>query len=257
MSRQIQADNWHWIALGSGVGAAFLFVLLLYAPNGMWKVVLLILLAVALGVLFANPRNRLLAIGTAASLTALAGFVSDISLNLSATLPGGGILQAGVEGGSEVPPKAFVLLLVVGLVAILIDAIGRGWVFPQLRRKDETRPELSFVLDSTEIPLSEAPGKDEHKRFHICMLVSKEAGKDVRLASVSIKDASVSVFAIGEGDGVHISQTVEGTSAVELSILGDFPEAKLARGSASRKVVVTDEFNRHWLAGKVSFKNFG
>lgn len=66
MSRQIKTDSWHWIALGSGLGAAVLFVLLLYALNGKQKVVL-ITLAVSLVVSLANPRNRLLALGTAAS----------------------------------------------------------------------------------------------------------------------------------------------------------------------------------------------
>ena len=254
MSRQIETDNWHWIAFGSGVGAAVVFVLMLYAPNGTWKVVLIILLAVSLVVLLANPRNRLLALGTATSLTALAGFVSDISLNLSATLPGGGILQGGVEGGTDMPPIFFVLLLIVGLGAITIDAVGRGWMFPSLRKRDETRPELSFVLNATEIQLGKAGSKDKHKRFHVRLLVSKEKGNDVRLANISIKDASVSEFAIGTGDGVLITQTIKGTGAAELSILGDFPVAKLSRGRAKRKIVVVDEFNRHWSAGKVIFQ---
>lgn len=73
-------------------------------PNGKWKVVLIIPLAVSFVVLLANPRNRLLALGTAASLTALAGLVSDIWLNLSATLPGGGIVQGGVERGIDISP---------------------------------------------------------------------------------------------------------------------------------------------------------
>lgn len=254
MSRQIETDSWHWIALGSGLGAAVLFVLLLYAPNGMWKVVLIILLAVFLVVLLANPRNRLLALGTAASLTALAGFVSDISLNLSATLPGGGIFQGGVEGGTDIPPVFFLLMLIVGLVTITIDAIGRGWVFPSLRKRDETRPELSFVLNAAEIQLGKVVSKDGHKRFHVRLLVSKETGNDVRLANIAIKDASVIEFAIGTGDGVQIAQTISGTGAAELSILGDFPEAKLFRGRAKRKIVVLDEFNRQWLAGEVTFQ---
>lgn len=254
MSRQIETDNWHWIALGSGVGAAVLFVLLLYAPNGTWKVVLIILLVVSLVVLLANPRNRLLALGTAASLTALAGFVSDISLNLSATLPGGGILQGGVEGGTDIPPAFFLLLLIVGLVTIAIDAVGRGWMFPSLRKRDETRPELSFVLNATEIPLGKAVSNDGHKRFHIRLLISKEVGNDVRLANIAIKDARVTEFAIGTGDGVQIAQTIEGNGAAELSILGDFPAVKLSRGRAKRKIVVVDEFNRQWLAGLVTFQ---
>ncbi|WP_428515466.1 hypothetical protein [Roseovarius sp.] len=102
MSRQIKTDSWHWIALGSGLGAAVLFVLLHYAPNWKWKVVLIIPLAVSLVVLLANLRNRLRALGTAASLTALAGFVADISLNPSSFLPGGGIFQGGVEGGTDI-----------------------------------------------------------------------------------------------------------------------------------------------------------
>jgi hypothetical protein len=255
VSRQIETDNWPWISLGSGIGAAALFVLLLYAPNGMWKVVLIILLAASLVVLLANPRNRILALGTATSLAALAGFVSDISLNLSATFPGGGVLQGGVEGGTDIPPVFFLLLLIVGLVAITIDALGRGWMFPSLRKRDATRPELSFVLNAAEISLGQAVSNDGQKRFHVRLLVSKEIGDDVRLANIAIKDANVTEFAIGAGDGVQVSQTIEGTRAGELSILGDFPVAKLSRGRAKRKVVVVDEFNRHWLAGTVTFQD--
>lgn len=254
MSRQIETDNWHWISVGSGVGAAALIVLLLYAPNGMWKVVLIILLVVSLVVLLANPRNRLFALGTAASLTALAGFVSDFSLNLSATLPGGGIFQGGVEGGTDIPPVFFLLLLIVGLVTITIVAVGRGWMFPSLRKRDKTRPELSFVLNAAEIQLGKAVSDDGQRRFHVRLLVSKETGNDVRLANISIRDARVTEFAIGTGDGVQITQTIERTGAAELSILGDFPEAKLSRGRAKRKIVVVDEFNRQWLAGLVTFQ---
>ncbi|PJE37623.1 hypothetical protein CVM52_05715, partial [Pseudooceanicola lipolyticus] len=71
---------------------------------------------------------------------------------------------------------------------------------------------------------------------------------------VTIRDARVTEFAIGTGDGVQITQTIERTGAAELSILGDFPEAKLSRGRAKRKIVVVDEFNRQWLAGLVTFQ---
>jgi len=98
------------VALGSGVGATLLLLLLLYGPNGIWKAALIVLLAVTLAVMLANPRNRLLAIGTTSCLTALVGFAADISFNLSATFPGGGILQGGVEGGSDVPLSYFPLL---------------------------------------------------------------------------------------------------------------------------------------------------
>lgn len=254
MSHKIQADSWHWVALGSGVGTATLFLLLLYAPNGTWKVALLILLVVALGVLLANPRNRLLAIGSTSALTGLAGFITDVSFNLSATLPGGGILKAGVEGGSDIPPIFFVLLLIIGFTAITLDAIGRGWIFPALRKKDETRPELSFALNDTSVALTSDFSGDGWKRFHIRLSVSKDAGNAVDLTSVAIKDAIITEFGVGAGDGVHISQTVETSGASQLSILGEFPDAKLSRRRAKRKIIVVDEFNRRWLAGRITFQ---
>ena len=255
MSRQIENDSWHWVALASGVGATVLFLLLLYAPNGMWKVALLILLVVALVVMLANPRNRLLAIGTASCLTALACFAADISFNLSATLPRGGIFQGGVEGGSDIPPIFFILLLVVGLVAIAVDSVGRGWIFPSLRKKDETRPELTFVLSTTDVVLTNEFSGDGQKRFHIQLSVSKDAGHAVQLTSVAIKDASITEFAVGSGDGVQTSQTVEGTGASEMSVLGEFPEARLSRGRAKRRITVVDEFNRRWVAGHITFQS--
>ena len=255
MSRQVQTDNWHWVALGSGVGATLLLLLLLYGPNGIWKAALIVLLAVTLAVMLANPRNRLLAIGTTSCLTALVGFAADISFNLSATFPGGGILQGGVEGGSDVPPFVFLLLLFLGLVAVAVDAVGRGWLFPSLRRKDETRPDLTFALSSADVVLTSEFSRDGWKRFHIRLSVSKDAGIAVRLTSVAIKDASIAEFAVGIGDGVQTSQTVDGTSASEMSILGDFPDAKLSRGRAKRKITVVDEFNRQWVAGQITFQS--
>jgi len=255
VSRQVQADNWHWVALGSGAGAAVLFLLLLYAPNGMWKVALLILLVVALGVLLANPRNRLLAIGTASALTGLAGFVTDVSFNLSATLPGGGIFRGGVDGGSDIHPIFFLLLLFIGVVATAVDAIGRGWIFPARRKNDETRPELSFVLNDTNVTLTNEFSGDGQKRFHIRLTVSKDAGNAVELASVDIKDAIITEFGVGAGDGVHTSQTVESSGASHLSILGEFPDAQLFRGRAKRKIIISDEFNRQWLAGRITFQS--
>ncbi len=255
MSRRTGNDNWLWIALGAGIGATALFFLLLYAPNGMWKLALVVLLVVALVVLLANPRNRQLAIGTTSALTGLAGFVTDISFSLSATFPGGGILQGGVEGGTDIPPVYFILLLIVGLVAITVDAIGRGWIFPSFRKKDETRPELSFVLSDADVMLTGGLSGNGQKRFHIRLSVSKDLGNAVKLTSVVIKDATVTEFAIGSGDGVQISQTVEGSSASEMSILGDFPQAKLSRGRAKRKVIIVDEFSRYWLAGTVTLQD--
>jgi len=253
VSRQIRTDNWHWIALGSGAGATLLFLLLLYAPNGVWKLAVAVLLLVALLVLLANPRNRLLAIGTTSALTGVAGFVTDVSFNLAATLPGVGMLQGGVEAGSDIPPIFFVLLLVIGLTAITIHAVGRGWIFPTLRKKDETRPELIFALNDPTVTLTNEFSGDGQKRFHIRLSVSKDAGNAVDLASVAIKDATITEFGVGAGDGVHMSQSVEASGASQLSILGEFPDAKLSRGRAKRKIIVVDEFNRQWVAGHITF----
>ena len=75
--------------MGSGVGATVLLLLLLFAPSGLWKAALLFLIGVTLIVLVWNPRYRLFGIGTAAALTGLGGFVAELSLNASATLPDG------------------------------------------------------------------------------------------------------------------------------------------------------------------------
>lgn len=223
----------------------------------MWKLAVGVLLSVTLFLLMINPRNRLLMIGTTSAFTGLAGFVTEISFKLSATLPGGGILQGGVEGGTDIHPGFFLLLLAIGIIAIGFDAVGRGWIWPAFRRKDETRPELSFTLSGTDIPLTSEFSADGQKRFHIHGTVSKDAGNSVQLVSVDIKDATLAEFGVGSGDGVHASRIVEMTGASNVSILGDFPDAKLSRGRAKRQVFVVDEFARRWPAGHITFRSEG
>lgn len=93
MRRLRNKDSWQWIAYVSGIGAAVLFLLLLYAPNGNWKLALLIMIIVAVGVMLTNPRYRLLALGTSTVLTGLAGLVAELTATVSATLPSGGTLR--------------------------------------------------------------------------------------------------------------------------------------------------------------------
>ena len=64
MDRKFDADRWYVIALSAGVGATALLLLFLYAPNGVWKVAIAVLLGVAAVVMMWNPRYRLLALGS-------------------------------------------------------------------------------------------------------------------------------------------------------------------------------------------------
>ena len=68
---------------------------------------------------------------------------------MSATLPGIGVLSAGVEGGSDVPPINYVLLFFIGAATVAFDAVGRGWIWTSKPEPDPARPELSFSLSDT------------------------------------------------------------------------------------------------------------
>ena len=121
MPQRRSEDTWQWVAYISGIGAALLFLLLLYAPNGSWKLALLVMIVVAVGVMLANPRYRLLALGSSTVLTGLAGIVAEITATFSAKLPSGGTFTAGVEGGTNIPPYIFVLVLLIGAAMVTIE----------------------------------------------------------------------------------------------------------------------------------------
>ena len=129
MGQRNHSDYRHWIALGSGVGATVLLLLLLFAPSGPWKAALLFLIGVTLIVMVWNPRYRLFGVGTVAALTGLGGSVAELSLNASATLLDDRMSSGSIEGGSEVPPVFFLMLLVIGVPTIAFNNVGRGWIW--------------------------------------------------------------------------------------------------------------------------------
>ena len=51
MDRKFVKDKWHVIAISAGVGATVLFLLFIYAPYGVWKVDIALLLIVAVVVM--------------------------------------------------------------------------------------------------------------------------------------------------------------------------------------------------------------
>lgn len=255
VDRKFEADRWHLVAIGAGVGATCLFLLFLYAPNGIWKVAVTLLLIVALIVMMWNPRYRLLALGTAAAATGVAGFVTELSLNVSATLPGNGVFAAGVMGGSDVPPIYYLLLFFAGVATVAFDAVGRGWIWASKPKPDPARPELAFSLSDTSIALSEDPTNKGAGRFYLRLSASKADGADVKIARVEIMDAEILEFGVGDGDGVQKSATIDRTGGSDLSVLGTFPWTLLSHGPAERTVAIIDEFDRNWTVGKVIFQN--
>tara|TARA_R110002124_G_scaffold65409_7_gene178893 strand:- start:1143 stop:1919 length:777 start_codon:yes stop_codon:yes gene_type:complete len=253
--RKAETDRWHFVALGSGIGAMLLFWLFLYAPNGMWKLAVAILLAVALVVMMWNPRYRLFALGTAAAITGIAGFVTELSLNVTATLPGGGILSAGVEGGTDVSPAYFIALFGLGITTVAFDNVGRGWLWSLVHTNDTARPDLSFVLHDSAVKLTERLAENGDRRFHLSLSASKAEGVAVSLVRIEIKDAEILEWGVGKGDGVQNSMRIEHNSGSELSILGTIPESKISRGSAiKREIAIVDEFDRSWSVGPVTFQ---
>lgn len=255
MVRKFEADRWHLIALSAGGGATGLLLLFLYAPNGIWKVAVALLLIVAVIVMMWNPRYRLLALGTAAAATGIAGFVTELSLNVSATLPGSGVFSGGVEGGSDVPPIYFIGLFLAGVVTVAFDAVGRGWIWASGPKPDPARPELSFVLSDTSIVLSGNPATEDAGRFYLRLSVSKADGAAVKIARVEITDAEILEFGVGDGDGVQKSATIDRSGGSDLSVLGNFPKTILSQGPVERAVTIVDEFDRNWMVGKVFFRS--
>lgn len=254
MHRKFVADTWHWIALGSGIGVTVLLLLFLYAPNGVWKVAIAVLLGVAAIVMMWNPRFRLLALGTAAAATGVAGFVTELSLNVSATLPGNGVFSGGVEGGSDVPPIYYLLLFFAGVATVAFDAVGRGWIWASEPAPDPARPELFFSLRETSIALSQDPTNEGAGRFYLRLAASKADGAVVKIARVEIMDADILEFGVGDGDGVQKSATIDRIGGSDLSVLGTFPWTFLSHGPAERTVAIIDEFDRNWEVGKVTFQ---
>lgn len=255
VDRKFEADRWHLVAIGAGVGATCLFLLFLYAPNGIWKVAVTLLLIVALIVMMWNPRYRLLALGTAAAATGVAGFVTELSLNVSATLPGSGVFSGGVEGGSDVPPMYYLLLFFAGVATVAFDAVGRGWIWASKPEPDPARPELSFALSDTSISLSDDLASKDISRFYLRLSVSKANGVAVKIVRVEITDAEILEFGVGDGDGVQKSATIDRTGGSDISVLGTFPKTILSQGPTERAVTVVDEFNRSWAVGTVTFQS--
>lgn len=254
MDRKFDADRWYVIALSAGVGATALLLLFLYAPNGVWKVAIAVLLGVAAVVMMWNPRYRLLALGTAAAATGIAGFVTELSLSVSATLPGNGVFSGGVEGGSDVPPIYYLLLFFAGVAAVAFDAVGRGWIWVSKPKPDTARPELAFSLSDTSIALSEDATNKGAGRFYLRLSVSKAEGAAIKITRVEIMDAEILEFGVGDGDGVQKSATIDRTGGSDLSVLGTFPWTFLSHGPAERTVAIIDEFDRNWTVGKVTFR---
>lgn len=254
MDEKTEPDKWYLIALSAGVGATALFLLFLYAPNGVWKVAVALFLIIALIVMMWNPRYRLLALGTAAAATGIAGFVTELSLNASATLPGNGVFVAGVKGGSDVPPIYYFLLFFAGVATVAFDAVGRSWIWASKPKPDPARPELAFSLSDTSVALSEDPTNEGAGRFYLRLAASKADGADVKIARIEIMDAEIQGFGVGDGDGVQKSATIVRTGGSDLSVLGTFPWTLLSHGPAERTVAIIDEFDRNWTVGKVTFQ---
>lgn len=236
----------------AGGGATVLLLFLLYAPNGIWKIFLVLLIAVTLLVMLWNPRYRLFGIGTASALTGVGGFVTEWSFSATATMPGGKMFTAGIEGGSNVPPLFFLMLLIVGVVTIAFDNVGRGWIWSSMGQNDPAQPNLTFALEREIIPLSDYLAPIGQGRFHAGLIASKAKGQPVRLVRAEMEDANILELAVGHGDGVQRTLVIDRASA-EISILGTFPRSALTKGSAKRELVIIDEFNRKWPAGTVEF----
>ena len=164
------------------------------------------------------------------------------------------MFSGGVDGGTDVPPIYYLLLLVIGIGTIAFDNVGRGWIWSFTRRNDPTRPDLTFTLEQAFIVITDQLAPAGEGRFHASLLASKAEGNPLRLVRVEIEDAKVLEIGVGQGDGVQSSLTIDKVGSMEISVLGTFPKDKLSKGPAKRNLVVVDEFNRRWSAGTVEFR---